>query len=38
MYPIKIRGDCAVFIDRWMNHKIDYELYNRYTKEIEKMR
>ncbi|NLW23294.1 MAG: BREX-1 system phosphatase PglZ type A [Tissierellia bacterium] len=31
----KDKGNCAVFIDRWMNHKIDYELYNRYAKEIE---
>lgn len=28
-------SNCAIFIDRWMNHKSDYETYDKYAEEIE---
>lgn len=30
------KGNCTIFIDRWMNHKTDYEVYDRYAEDIEK--
>lgn len=29
------KTNCAVFIDRWMNHKTDYKKYDSYAKNIE---
>ncbi|MFA7573419.1 MAG: BREX-1 system phosphatase PglZ type A, partial [Lutispora sp.] len=30
------RGNCLIFLDRWMNHKKDYSHYDDYAREIEK--
>lgn len=30
------KGNCAIFLDRWMNHKSDYTIYDQYAEEIEK--
>lgn len=30
------KGNCNIFLDRWMNHKSDYEIYNKYAEEIER--
>lgn len=29
------KGNCSIFIDRWMNHKTDSEIYDKYAEEIE---
>ena len=29
------KTNCAIFIDRWMNHKSDYKVYDTYAKDIE---
>lgn len=29
------KGNCTIFLDRWMNHKSDYEIYDKYAEEIE---
>lgn len=29
------KTNCAIFIDRWMNHKTDYKKYNMYAEDIE---
>lgn len=30
------KGNCAIFLDRWMNHKSDYKKYDEYAEEIER--
>lgn len=30
------KGNCTIFLDRWMNHKSDYIVYDQYAEEIEK--
>ena len=30
------RGNCYIFLDRWMNHRVDAPYYNEYAREIEK--
>lgn len=30
------KGNCTIFLDRWMNHKSDYIVYDKYAEDLEK--